>query len=379
MAIKLLIKKYTDLNTIVVVPTDLLKGQWEAKLAEEQLNARVFVINTAIKQNLECDLLICDEIHRFAAETFSKIFKTVKFRFVLGLTATLERLDNRHIIIEKYCPTCDVLTAVEAVSQGWLATNVEYKVIIQPDDLEQYLRADKEFQEHFEFFGRDFTLAMSMVGPKGFIKRNQYKELMLKMIPGQSPSEVYKAITYHATALMKALQKRKAYIYDHPKKIELTKQIINARPDSKIITFSSTIKNAEAIGIGEVYSGKNSKKQGAKVLDKFSQQQSGVLNTVKKANEGADIPGLNCAIILAQDSSKTTFIQRLGRCIRKEGDKVAEIFTFVLAGTIEECWFNKSHEGQEYICIDEANLQKVLLHLPYETYKAPSPKFKFRF
>ena len=42
---------------------------------------------------------------------------------------------------------------------------------------------------------------------------------------------------------MRAVQKRKAFINNHPKKLELTRKIINARPFSKIITFSNDDTN----------------------------------------------------------------------------------------------------------------------------------------
>ena len=65
-------------------------------------------------------------------------------------------------------------------------------------------------------------------------------------------------------------------------------------------------------------------------IEQFSEVETGVLNTVKKADEGLDVQGLSVAIILGMDSSPTRATQRKGRVIRKEGDKHAEIFTFVI-------------------------------------------------
>lgn len=49
-----------------------------------------------------------------------------------------------------------------------------------------------------------------------------------------------------------------------------------------------------------------------------------------------------------------------GRVIRKEGDKVAEIFHLVLKGTVEEYWTQNASEGMEYIEITEKELIEVL-------------------
>ena len=47
--------------------------------------------------------------------------------------------------------------------------------------------------------------------------------------------------------LMRTMHKRKAFINNHPKKIEIAKKIMEARPNSKIITFSNNVKMAEAL------------------------------------------------------------------------------------------------------------------------------------
>ena len=63
--------------------------------------------------------------------------------------------------------------------------------------------------------------------------------------------------------------------------------------------------------------------------------------------EGADIKGLSLAVILSNSSSSIQLRQRLGRVIRKEGDKVAEIFDLVLRGTVEENWSKNASQGMD--------------------------------
>ena len=46
------------------------------------------------------------------------------------------------------------------------------------------------------------------------------------------------------------MRKRKEFIYNHPKKMEVAKKILEARKDKKGITFSSTIKQAESFKNG---------------------------------------------------------------------------------------------------------------------------------
>ena len=42
-------------------------------------------------------------------------FYSVKYKYILGLTGTLERLDGRHKLLEKYCPVVDRVTVEEAI------------------------------------------------------------------------------------------------------------------------------------------------------------------------------------------------------------------------------------------------------------------------
>jgi superfamily II DNA or RNA helicase len=59
------------------------------------------------------------------------------------------------------------------------------------------------------------------------------------------------------------------------------------------------------------------------------------MHTSKAAETGIDIPGIDTEIILYTNSSKIRKTQVLGRSIRYEEGKVAEIFTLVLKGTQE--------------------------------------------
>ena len=219
-----------------------------------------------------------------------------------------------------------------------------------------------------------------MVGKDAYKKRIAYRDELCPKGTKEEKSNVLKAIMYHATSLMRVMQERKKFINNHPEKIRLTREIMKHRPDAKIVTFSATVDVAEKIGDGYVYSGRDSKKKGRMTLEEFSNVESGVLHTVKKADEGMDVKGLSVAIILGQDSSSTRSVQRKGRVIRKEGNKVAEVFTFVINDTVECSWFEKSHaKDNNYITIGEEGLMQVLRREQPDTYKKPVSKFTFRF
>lgn len=376
--IKKVLSLYPSFKILVVVPTTNLKEQWEEKLPKWEVNSNVdvIVVNTAITKPLNYDMLVIDEIHVMAATSFSKIFSCVNYKLILGLTATLERIDGKHKLIEKYCPVVDEITLIEAMANHWLADYVEYQVLLDVDNIDEYRAINKSFTASLEFFGFDFNLVLKLSGKNGFEEKKKYTSQMCK-----DPSrwaEYFKAVNYHAVNCMRKNADKKNFIYNHSKKLEIAQLIIANRPESKIITFSNNIRMASAIG-GPVYSSKETKKKGRITLAEFEKLDKGVINTAKKLVAGADIPLVNCEIILGQDSSKTRAVQTRGRALRKEGDKTSEIFNIVINDTQETKWFNSSHEGSPYITIDEENLIKVLNGEPFNTYKKPISKFNFRF
>lgn len=376
-----LLTKYPRLKILVVVPTDTLKNQWISILDELGLglNTEVQVINTTAKYGYVCDLLILDEIHRCPADTFSQVFTKVKYRLILGLTATLERLDGKHSIVEKYCPVIDEIPLEVAKISGWISDFTEYQVLISPEDIDKYKEFNKEFVANFEFFNFDFGLVMSLLGKNGIKNKLALRD---KMCPNGSKEEksiMLKLITVKAAAFMRALQARKKFIYNHPQKIKVAREIINNRSDKKIITFSANTAMAESVGVGYVYTGKQGKKKNRITVSEFAALDKGVINSCQLANEGFDCAGLSVGIVMGLDSSPIKSTQRTGRVVRKEGSKYAEMFTLVLEGTVEQEWYRKSHPDGKYVTVDVENLMKILRGEPYETYKKKIANFTYRF
>lgn len=346
---QLLTQKNPDFKILVVVPTDNLKNQWLKQLIEWKLlkNVTVEIINTAIKKVQHFDLLICDEAHRYASDSFSKLFDVIYYKMILCLTGTLERLDGKEELIKTHAPVCDAVTRDEAIENGWLADFKNYLVMIDVD-LKEYKQWDQVFNQCFSVLNFDFNLGMRLM--KDAIFRRKYAK-QIKMD--------YNILTGVVMKWMKAMRKRKEFVLSHPKKIEITKKILNARKDKKSITFCNTIKDAESIKMGYVLHSKQKKKENEAILEKFAKDSCGVINSSKALNTGTDIPGLSVGIMLANTSSKITKQQSIGRCIRKEGDKIAEFFTLVIKGTQDVKWAINS-SVTDYITITEEQLQDVL-------------------
>ena len=133
------------------MPTITLKAQWEAELAKNKIKfADVLVINTAIKQPRNYDMLVLDECHRYAADSFKRIFEVADCEYVLGLTATLEREDGLHDIILDYLEVIDEVTVDDCLEAGWIAPYTVYNVAVPlpKDEQTEYDKANNTFK-HF--------------------------------------------------------------------------------------------------------------------------------------------------------------------------------------------------------------------------------------
>lgn len=348
-----LIGKFLNLKstftTVVIVPTDYLKKQWEKRISAANLeNVSVFIINTAVKRDISCNLLIADEVHMFCSDNYIKIFDNANYKYFLGLTATLERLDNKHLNLLKKFSVCDNITIKEAIKNKWVSEYKQYKVELNVD-LTLYKEENLKFIHHFSFFDYNFNTAMACV--KDYQVRWNFHKLT---------GQTVKDIMIHAMGFMRSMRARKDIIYNHPKKIELANKIIRARPDSKIITFTKNVKHAKQVCCGDIYHSGLKKPEKQAIVDKFNALEVGVLNTCKALDVGADIEGIDLAIVLSGDSSFASKRQKLGRAIRFKENKIAEIFTFVVTGTADEQWFQKSNKGLEYEVIQDYQLDDLL-------------------
>ena len=289
------------------------------------------------------------EAHTTAAASLRSVFENCNPTFILGLTATYERLDGQEKeVLDKYCPPCDEITIQEAMDNGWLSPYKEYRILIDVD-LTEYNNANRSFMSNFAVLNFDFNLGMMLCSNP--IKLNQYAAKI-----GMKSNDLKKVVY----AWNKALQFRKSFIINHPKKLEIAKKIIEARKDKKIITFNSSVKQCEEYGDGYIVHSKNTKKKNQAIIDEFSKMPSACLHSVKMLEAGLNVPDINVGIAVGFTSSKISAVQTRGRCLRFEPNKEAEFFTIILKGTQEEKWAKKAAEGLSYIEIDESELDLIL-------------------
>lgn len=216
------------------------------------------------------DYIIVDEFHHAVSNNYQKIIEYFKPKFLLGLTATPERLDAQDVF-----SLCDYNLVYEvrlkdAINKGWLCPFRYYGIY---DDTVQY--------EDIDF------------------KNGKYDDNKLE------------------EALM--LNARGNLILKHYKKYKST----------RAMGFCSSKKHAEfmaeyfvnnGVKAVAVYSGKYSMNR-EEALNALNRGEIQVIFSVDMFNEGLDIPGIDMVMFLRPTESPTVFLQQLGRGLRKSKDK----------------------------------------------------------
>lgn len=365
------IPKDVNYSVVVLVPSNALKSSWKNDLIKRNVDTSKVLVETIQKIALHtsevysCGLLIIDEAHRVVSEQFLNVFKQIKFRFFLGLTATINRNDARDLILTAKFPIVDSIPVKECLKNGWVSPVKIFKVYLEPEDIDVYNQHNERFKEFFNYFNNDFQIAMSCIGAKGYMGRENFLNYKYPEARSEQQKKAVRPIINANTfGFMHELKMRKNYIYNHPDKIRITEKIIESLQKEKIITFSKTIKTADKIkpnieNCFYLHSGKTRKKNRI-TLDEFNELSSGVLNSGKMLEEGITIPNLNIGILVSYDSSRISLIQKLGRILRYEEGKEAMLFVLVIKNTVEESWVNKALGTLKYETLDEEQLDNLL-------------------
>jgi superfamily II DNA or RNA helicase len=400
LAIKRLQAKYPNSLIDVVLPKINLYEDWsdpiKGHIVKHQLrNVKAFVVNTYIKfERRYPTLLILDEIHNYASDEFGKVFeiagvskikdKISEVPFVFGFTATLERLDGKHSIIEEYCPIIDTVSMAEAKREGYISKYKTYNLGLEfnEEDREEYDKWDDIFKNTFAKFEHKFDIAMAcclsaavittLTVPVKKQKRDSTGNIVLieemtqcswnskgwcmyvankNEWDGQqehpwSPMNVSK----YAQQFSKSMRERKLMIYRASVKIDAIEEIVN-KFMVKTITFgedssfadkvverlgSNRCKSYHSKTLGITIRQENLDKKGRleyknkkigkdkykrMILDEFQDPTSfQVLSTVRSLDEGLDNPNIKIGVQASYNSSRRQNTQRTGRATRKDED-----------------------------------------------------------
>ena len=223
------------------------------------------------------DMIIVDEFHHAAANTYEKLLSYYKPKVLLGLTATPERSDGQSILHW-------FRNGISAELRLWEAIN---RQILSP----------------FQYFGINDNVDLAAAGVTW--RRGQ----------GYNPVELSNLFTGNDARVALILRQTDLHVDD--------------LGTMKAIGFCVSIEHAEYMAkkfseagiLSSSVTSADSSSDQEEILTKFRNGLIKVIFAVDIFNEGVDIPEVNTLLMLRPTESATVFIQQLGRGLRKSEKK----------------------------------------------------------
>ncbi|SDJ58797.1 DEAD/DEAH box helicase family protein [Aliiruegeria lutimaris] len=218
-------------------------------------------------------LVIVDEAHHAPSESFSSLIARLEPNFLVGLTATPWRGDNRDIT-ELFGDPAFSMDIVDGMQRGFLA-EVDYRMLTDGIDWEEVSRASRQ----------GFTI----------------KDLNQKLL-----------VPERDLAMVKTICEKMAEM-----------------PDPRALAFCRSIEHAERLrplfsaqGIrAALMHSRLPREQRFKNLSAFRMGEIDLLISIEMLNEGIDVPDVNLVAFMRVTHSRRIFLQQLGRGLRVNDKK----------------------------------------------------------
>ncbi len=334
-------------QTLVVVPTLDLMNQWYDLLVST-FNAEIGLIGGGFYEigaitvttyasafrhqerlGNQFGLVIFDEAHHLPSEGYKYAAEFAIAPFRLGLTATPERTDGGENELEKLIGKFVFRLEAQQLAGEYLADYIIERLEVDLSDEER--EAYQKERQIYTDFRRRRNLPYGQEGWRMFL--------------------IHSAKSEEGRRAMKAYRSYKKIALGTESKIHVLQDLLIRHKHDKILIF--TAENEMVYRISNDYlipaiTHETNVKERKFWLDAFNNGDVLALATSKVLNEGVNIPDASVAIILSGSGSSREHIQRLGRILRKKGDKQATLYEVVARNTSEEYTSQKRSDARQF-------------------------------
>jgi superfamily II DNA or RNA helicase len=322
-------------QTLIVVPTLDLIDQWRSRIMEclgvesgavggGENSVRMITVSTYDSAYLQAALLgnkfmliVFDEVHHLASPSYMQIAEMYIAPYRMGLTATYERIDERHKLLPRLVGDLVYNIAVEELAGKHLAPYTYQKKYVELSPEEQQLY-DKEMATFRNYLRKNRIIMKSPKDFQRFIMRT-----------GRDP-RAREALLSRNRALKVALNSQE--------KIRALSRLLETNKNEKALIFTLHTGLVYAISrhfLIPAITYLTPKKERREILENF---RKGIYNTIVTSqvlDEGIDVPDATVGYILSGTGSTRAYIQRLGRLLRKVEGKQARLVEIVSKQTME--------------------------------------------
>ena len=322
-------------QTLIVVPTLDLIDQWRSRIKEwlgvesgavggGENVVRMITVATYDSAYLQAAflgnrfrLIVFDEVHHLASPSYMQIAEMYTAPFRMGLTATYERIDERHQLLPRLVGDLVFNVAVDELAGKHLAPYTYEKKYVElaPEEQELYNK------EMFTFRNYLREKRILMKSPRDFQR--------FIMITGRDP-RARDALLARNRALKVALNSRE--------KIKALAKLLEANKNEKTLIFTlhtDLVYDISRSFLIPAITYLTPKTERREILENFRKGNYNTIVTSQVLDEGIDVPDARIGYILSGTGSTRAYIQRLGRLLRKVEGKKARLIEIVSKETME--------------------------------------------
>ncbi len=268
-----------------------------------------------------CDYIVVDEFHHAAAQSYTKILNYFKPKFLLGLTATPQRMDGRSVYA-----LCDFnvpysINLQSAINRGLLVP-FRYYAIYDQTDYSTMRKSNGRLNALCDF-NVPYSINLQSAINRGLLVPFRYYAIydqtdystMRKSNGRLSIQDLEEAYSLNL--------ERNQLILKHYRKYP-SKQAIGFCASKNHALQMSRFFNENGISAAAVYSGSKDNQYmmtRQKALDELRQENLQIIFTVDLFNEGLDVNTIDLVLFLRPTESPTIFLQQLGRGLRLAPNK----------------------------------------------------------
>ncbi|MCC6647833.1 MAG: DEAD/DEAH box helicase family protein [Polyangiaceae bacterium] len=334
--------------TLVVAPTLDLVRQWATQLGRAfggeigvvgggHHDVRPITVTTYESAHLHMGnfghrfgMLVFDECHHLPSDAYATAARMSLAPFRLGLTATPERADGRDAELSRLIGPVVYRRDIVELSGEFLADYEAVRVTVRLTDEERAL------------YERERGIYRAFVSSQG---------IRMSSPSGWTDFVIQSSRSEEGRRAMRAYVAQRRVAFSPPSKIEHVGRLLARHAGERAIVFTEDNATAYAVSrrfLVPVITHHTKVRERAEILERFSAGTYDVIATSKVLNEGVDVPDASVAVVSSGSGSVREHVQRLGRILRKKGDKRATLYELVSEDTGETYTSERRRQHSAY-------------------------------
>lgn len=323
--------------TLIVAPTIDLVEQWRGELAAEfdrpigQLGGdrqeiEAVTVATYDSAYLRAEelgnrfgLVVFDEVHHLGGDGYRDIARLLVAPARLGVTATFERPDGAHEVIEELIGSNVFGLDAEDLAGEHLAPYDIRRIEVEltPDEREAYEQAQGTFVDYLRTSDINFSSG------------SDYQKLVMRS--GTDP---------RAREALLAKQRAREIMMNSEAKVQKLADILDRHREDRIIVFTAHTELVYRLSerfLLPAITAETGAEERRRIIQQFRDGRYSRVVAANVLDEGVDVPDANVGVILSGSGSEREFTQRLGRILRPTAELTrATLYELVSAETAEE-------------------------------------------